>query len=82
MPINYYITRNVQKKNFRSSIHGSAVINPTSVHEDEGSIKALLSALRIWSCCGCGVGRRCSSDLALLWLWCRLAAITLTRPLA
>ena len=22
----------------------------------------------------CGVGRRCGFDLALLWLWCRLAA--------
>ena len=22
----------------------------------------------------CGVGLRCSSDLALLWLWCRPAA--------
>ena len=30
----------------------------------------------------CGVGRRCSSDPALLWLWCRPAAITLIRPLA
>ena len=23
----------------------------------------------------CGVGRRCSSDLMLLWLWCRPAAV-------
>ena len=30
----------------------------------------------------CGVGRRCGSDLALLWLWLRLAAIALIRPLA
>ena len=30
----------------------------------------------------CGVGRRCCSDLALLWLWYRLAAIALIRPLA
>ena len=30
----------------------------------------------------CGVGRRHGSDLALLWLWCRPAAITLIRPLA
>ena len=29
----------------------------------------------------CGVGSRCSSDLALLWLWRRLAAIALIRPL-
>ena len=29
-----------------------------------------------------GVGRRCRSDLALLWLWCRPAAIARIRPLA
>ena len=30
----------------------------------------------------CGVGRRHSSDLALLWLWCRPAATAPIRPLA
>ena len=30
----------------------------------------------------CGVGRRCGSDLALLWLWCRPAAVAPIRPLA
>ena len=30
----------------------------------------------------CGVGRRRGLDLALLWLWCRLAAVALIRPLA
>ena len=30
----------------------------------------------------CGVGRRHGSDLALLWLWCRLEATALIRPLA
>ena len=30
----------------------------------------------------CGVGRRCGSDLVLLWLWCRPAAAALIRPLA
>ena len=29
-----------------------------------------------------GVGRKCSSDLALLWLWHRLAAIAQIRLLA
>ena len=29
----------------------------------------------------CGVGRRRGSDLALLWLRCRLAAVALIRPL-
>ena len=31
---------------------------------------------------GCGVGHRCSSDPALLWLWYRLAAAALIQPLA
>ena len=30
----------------------------------------------------CGVGHRCSSDLELLWFWCRLAATAPIRPLA
>ena len=28
----------------------------------------------------CGVGRRCGSDLLLLWLWCRPAAVAPIRP--
>ena len=30
----------------------------------------------------CGVGGRCGSDLALLWLWCRPAAVAPSRLLA
>ena len=30
----------------------------------------------------CGVGRRCNSDPALLWLWHRLVAAAPIRPLA
>ena len=30
----------------------------------------------------CGVASRCSLDLALLWLWCRLAAVALIQSLA
>jgi len=30
----------------------------------------------------CGVGHRLGSDLVLLWLWCRPAAIAPIRPLA
>ena len=30
----------------------------------------------------CGIGRRRGSDLALLWLWCRLVATAPVRPLA
>jgi len=44
--------------------------------------------LRVWSLASLsglvliGVGCRCSSDLALLWLWCRPSAIAPIRPLA
>ena len=52
-----------------SSLHGSAVTNPTSIHEDAGLIPGLAMS--------CDVGHRCSSDPALLWLWHRLAATAL-----
>ena len=44
---------------------------------------ASLSGLRIRRCCELeGVGRRSGSDPKLLWLWRRLAATALIRPLA
>ena len=30
----------------------------------------------------CGVGHRCGSDPALLWLWCRPAAVAPIQPIA
>ena len=58
------------------------VTNPSSIHEDAGSIPASLSGLRIRHCLNCGVGFRYSSDSALLWLWYRPAAAAPIRPLA
>ena len=51
----------------RSSHGGAAETNPTSNHEDVGLIRGLAQSVR---------------DLELLWLWCRLAAAALIRPLA
>ena len=52
--------------------------NPTSMRRQVRSL-ASLSGLRI-RCCG--VGHRYGSDLALLWLWHRLAATALVGSLA
>ena len=43
---------------------------------------ASLRGLRIRRAVSCGVGRRCGSDPAWLWLWCRLAVTAPIRPLA
>ena len=43
-----------------------------------GSIPGLAQ----WVAMSCGVGRRHSSDLALLWLWHRPVATAVIRPLA
>ena len=60
------------------------VKNPTNIHE----VACLIPP---WPCSvswvsgvavSCGVGRRCSLDLVLLWLWCRLAAVAPIPPLA
>ena len=51
--------------NFRSSHCGSVVTNPTSVHEDSGSIPGLTQWVK---------------NLALPWLWCGPAAVALIQP--
>ena len=63
----------------RSYRGGAAETNLTSNHEVVGSISGL-AQWGIWCCCG--IGLRCSSSPALLWLWHRLAAVVLIQPLA
>ena len=53
------------------------LMNPTRNHEVAG----LIPGLTQWVAMSCGVSRRCGSDLAWLWLWHRLAATALIRPL-
>ena len=56
--------------------------NPTRNHEVAGSVPALAQWVNDPVAVSCGVGRRRSSDPALLWLWRRLAATAPIRPLA
>jgi len=58
--------------------------NPTRIHEVEGSIPDLAQWVKYLSdvAVSCGVGRRCGSDPALLWLWRRPVATAAIRPLA
>ena len=55
----------------------------TSIPEDAGSIPALTQWLKgTGVAVNCGVRRRRSSDLALLWLWHRPVTTAPLRPLA
>ena len=66
-----------------SSHHGAAETNLTRNHEVVGLIPALTQWVKdLAIAVSCGVGRRHGSDLALLWLWCRLAAVALIGALA
>ena len=72
------------KSKHKGSSHcGSAVTNPTSNHEDAGSIPGLTQWVKgSGVAVSCGVDRRCGSDLVSLWLWCRPAAAAPIRPAA
>ena len=66
-----------------SSHCGTMETNPTSIHEDAGLIPGLPQRVKYPSIAvSCGVGHKCGSDSALLWLWHRPAAAAPIQPLA
>ena len=67
------------KKNVGVPIVAQQLKNTTSICEDAGSTPGLIQSGVATSC---GIGHRCGSDLALLWLWCSLATAAPIQPLA
>ena len=66
-----------------SSCCGIAETNPTRNHEVSRSIPGLAQWVKgSGIAVSCGVGRRFGLDLAVLWLWCRPAAVAPIQPLA
>ena len=63
------------KCRFGNFHRASAVINPTSIYKDTGSIPGLAQCVEDPASLSCGVGRGCGLDLTLLQLWCRPAAV-------
>ena len=57
------------KKNVGVPIVAQQLKNTTSIREDAGSTSGLIQSGVATSC---GIGHRCGSDLALLWLWCSM----------
>ena len=67
----------------RSSCRGSPITNPTTSHEEVGSIPDLAQWLKGRGIAvSCGVGCSHGLDLALLWLWHRSVATVPVWPLA
>ena len=66
-----------------SSHCGAMKTNLTSINEDVGSIPDLAQWVKDPAVAvSCSVGHRLDLDPMLLWLWHRLAAVALIRPLA
>ena len=75
----YYLLKKIS----RSSHCGTVEMSPAGNHEVVGLSPGLAQWVKGSSVAvSCGVGRRLGLDLALLWLWHRLATVALIGPLA
>ena len=59
------------EKNIGLPIVAQQIKNPTSIHEDTGSISVCLCSVGYGSdvATSSGIGHRCSLDSTWLWLW-------------
>ena len=75
-----------KKKNLKTRgipVVAQWLTNPAINHEVAGLIPGLAQWVKDTGVVvSCSVGHRRGSDLALLWLWCRPAAVAPIRPLA
>ena len=74
--LNGWLSIGIFLKKFWSSPCGSAITNPTSIYKYAGSIPGPTQCVKgSGVAVSCGVGRRCSLDPELLWLWPRPVAM-------
>ena len=60
-----------------SSRWGAVETSPANTHEDADPVPGLAQWVgESGVAMSCGVGHRGGSHLVLLWLWCKLAAVT------
>ena len=82
MVLQFQCTFPLKKKNSGSSHRGATKTNPTRNHEFAGSIPGLTRWIKDPVLPWAVIDHRRGSDPTLLWLWSRMAAAALIRPLA
>ena len=82
MPREVALEKEKKKVQIGVPVMAQWLTNPTRNHEVVGSVPGLAQWVKGSDIAvSCGVGCRCGLDPTLLWLWSRLVATALIRPL-